>query len=101
MGFAQLFLDRVLGLSFLAHNAKGWDAYLVVSQLHRLRLYVQFITHGGEFVYVSLTLNFLPMKLSSLPQALCTEGCKGYLSHYFNTAKTKGFVFASHITGIL
>lgn len=91
--FIQLFVDRKFwGYTFLAHNAKGWDGWFVVGQLLKVKsgyavlsakALNSYVWKYPALIYVSLTLNFPPMKLSSPSQ--------GFL-HFFNTAEKQIYV---------
>ncbi|XP_034645440.1 uncharacterized protein LOC117887198 [Trachemys scripta elegans] len=96
--FVKTFIGKVSGTqfldTFLAHNSKGYDAYFIVRQLLKEKMGLELITQGSKLMCVEIkalgirfidSLNFLPMKLSKLPQVMGFEGCKGYFPHFFNT----------------
>ena len=101
-GFVKKFINKKFkGYTFLAHNAKGYDNYFIVRKLLEEKMYIDLITQGGKLMSVTVTkldirfldsLNFLPMKLAKMPQAMGFEGAKGFFPHYFNTAANSGYV---------
>lgn len=93
MDFIWLFMGvKLWGYTFLAHNAKGYDGCFAVSQFLKEKWGVQIITLGGKLMCIEVpnlsicfmdSSKFLPMNLSSLPQVLTIEGCKGYSPNFF------------------
>ncbi|XP_059582038.1 uncharacterized protein LOC132250018 [Alligator mississippiensis] len=100
--FIKVFMDKKFkNYTFIAHSAKGYDGYFVVSQLLKEKMGVKLITQGGKLMCIEVTrlgirfidsLIFLPMKLSRLPQVMGFEGCKGYFPHFFNRAENQNYV---------
>ncbi|CAM5130676.1 unnamed protein product [Natator depressus] len=100
--FVKTFIGKEFrDYTFLAHNSKGYDAYFCVRQLLKEKMCIELITQGSKLMCVEVkalgirfidSLNFLPMKLSKLPQAMGFEGCKGYFPHFFNTLENQNYV---------
>ncbi|XP_065436103.1 uncharacterized protein LOC135979895 isoform X1 [Chrysemys picta bellii] len=100
--FVKTFIGKAFrDYTFLAHNSKGYDAYFIVKQLLKEKMGLELITQGSKLMCVEVkalgirfidSLNFLPMKLSKLPQAMGFEGCKGYFPHFFNTLENQNYV---------
>ncbi|KAM4028544.1 uncharacterized protein ACNLHF_023858 [Anomaloglossus baeobatrachus] len=89
------------GHTFIAHNAGRYDAYFIVKELISEKLCVKLISRGGRLLCVTLpdldirfidSLNFIPMKLSKLPQAMGFSGSKGHFPHFFNTEENQNYV---------
>ncbi|XP_040190087.1 uncharacterized protein LOC120921636 [Rana temporaria] len=89
--------------TFIAHNAGRYDSYFILSQLIKEKMKVQVVNQGGRLLGVTLpdlnirfidSLNFLPMKLSKLPQAMGFSGSKGFFPHFFNTESNQNYVGA-------
>ncbi|XP_060550634.1 uncharacterized protein LOC117657823 [Pantherophis guttatus] len=100
--FVKTFVQpKFKGVTFIAHNSKSYDGYLVLRQLIREKVKVQLLTQGGKLLCITLphfhirfidSLSFLPMKLSKLPKAMGFQGSKGYFPHLFNTAENQDYV---------
>ncbi|XP_032094416.1 uncharacterized protein LOC116523417 [Thamnophis elegans] len=100
--FIKKFINhKFKGCTFIAHNSKGYDGYLVLRQLIREKVRVQLISQGGKLLCITLpdykirfidSLSFLPLKLSKLPKAMGFQGCKGYFPHLFNTMANQDYV---------
>ncbi|KYO30417.1 hypothetical protein Y1Q_0017661 [Alligator mississippiensis] len=98
----SVFMDKKFkDYTFIAHNAKGYNGYFIVSQLLKEKMGMKLIAQGGKLMCIEVTrlgirfidsLNFLPMKLNRFPQAIWFEGCKGYFRHVFNMAKKQNYV---------
>ncbi|KAM4023523.1 uncharacterized protein ACNLHF_028190 [Anomaloglossus baeobatrachus] len=89
------------GHTFIAHNAGRYDAYFIVKELISEKRCVKLISRGGRLLCVTLpdldirfidSLNFIPMKLSKLPQAMGFSGSKGHFPHFFNTEENQNYV---------
>ncbi|KAM4014972.1 uncharacterized protein ACNLHF_001687 [Anomaloglossus baeobatrachus] len=89
------------GYTCIAHNAGRYDAYFIVKELISEKLQVKLIAQGGRLLCVMLpdlgirfidSLNFIPMKLSKLPQAMGFSGSKGHFPHFFNTEENQNYV---------
>ncbi|XP_075438335.1 uncharacterized protein LOC142477223 [Ascaphus truei] len=99
--FVKKFIDRPFReYTFIAHNAGRYDSYFVVQQLLKEKIKIELLAQGGKLLCVTIpdlnirfidSLNFLPMKLSKLPQALGFTGSKGYFPHFFNTVQNQNY----------
>ena len=87
--------------TFIAHNAKAYDAYFIVKQLIAERLDPEMLATGGKLMSLSIksldikfidSLNHLPMALAKLPKALGFQSVKGYFPHFFNTDHNKSYI---------
>ena len=84
---AWLFYQRYQHFKVVAHNMKGYDGYFLLEYLidHSIRP-EKIIYYGSKIMYMSVeqglhmqvidSLNFLPMKLSKLPEAFGLEELK-------------------------
>lgn len=100
--FVKMFVrPKFRGSTFIAHNSKSYDGYLILRQLIREKVKVQLLTQGGKLLCITLpifdirfidSLSFLPMKLSKMPKAMGFQGSKGYFPHLFNTAENQDYV---------
>ncbi|KAK3524699.1 hypothetical protein QTP86_000832 [Hemibagrus guttatus] len=90
------------GYTFIAHNARGFDSYLLLNHLVKEGITPDIIAQGGKILcftdsafrqnYID-SLSFLPMKLSSLPKAMgFSEKKKGYFPHFWNTLEHQNYV---------
>jgi G:T-mismatch repair DNA endonuclease (very short patch repair protein) len=83
---------------------KGYDGYFLLEYLIDQSMRpTKIIYSGSKIMYMTIeldlhikvidSLNFLPMKLSALPNAFgLTELKKGWFPHYFNTAQNQNYV---------
>jgi len=109
-----LFEKTHKGFTVLAHNMKGYDGYFLMEYLIDQSIRPDKIIYAGSkimYLHVSRglnirildSLNFLPMKLSKLPEAFSLrELKKGYLPHYSNKRENYKYVGpypASHYYG--
>ncbi|XP_039614013.1 uncharacterized protein LOC120532230 [Polypterus senegalus] len=87
--------------TFIAHNSKGYDGcflmkYLVESgqtpfvTAQGCKL-MCFIEEDYDLRFID-SLNFLPMKLSSMPKAMGFQAQKGYFPHFFNTTENQNYI---------
>ncbi|XP_035981580.1 uncharacterized protein LOC118556952 [Fundulus heteroclitus] len=93
---------RYRGFTFLAHNSRGFDSYLVLSVMVELGIKPHLITQGSKVLCFTEpdyalkftdSLSFLTMKLSQMPKALgFNEHCKGFFPHLFSSEKTLNYV---------
>ena len=102
--FVWLFSKRYKDFTCLAHNAKGFDAYLVLDYLVSQSIRPQRILFNGtKLMYMEVgrglnlrfldSLNFFPMKLAALPKAFGLETCrKGYFPHLANVPRYWNYV---------
>ena len=98
-----LFQKQRKGSTVLAHNARGYDGYFLLSYLTENSITPKVIFNGSKIMYMHIergldirvldSLNFMPMRLSCLPKAFgLTELKKGYFPHYFNTLENQNYV---------
>ncbi|XP_032067185.1 uncharacterized protein LOC116504335 [Thamnophis elegans] len=100
--FVKTFVQpKFKGSTFIAHNSKSYDGYLILRQLIREKVKVKLLTQGGKLLCITLpmfhirfidSLSFLPMKLSKMPKAMGFQGSKGYFPHLFNTTENQEYV---------
>ncbi|KAM3921576.1 uncharacterized protein RB166_010983 [Leptodactylus fuscus] len=100
--FVQFFTSGAFsGFTFIAHNGGRYDSYFIVRELINEKLSVKMLTQGGKLLCVTVhdlgirfidSLNFIPMKLSKLPQAMGFSETKGHFPHFFNTEKNQNYV---------
>ncbi|XP_073497547.1 uncharacterized protein [Phyllobates terribilis] len=100
--FVRFFADtKFKKYTFIAHNAGKYDSYFILRQLIREKLEVRLMAKGGKLICVTVvalkirfidSINFLPMKLSKLPQALGFAEVKGFFPHFFNTDDNQNYV---------
>ncbi|XP_036002595.1 uncharacterized protein LOC118565752 isoform X1 [Fundulus heteroclitus] len=93
---------RFRGHSFLAHNSRGFDSYLILSEMVKLGIKPFLITQGSKILCFTEpdyslkfidSLSFLTMKLSQMPKALgFTDHCKGFFPHLFSSEKTLNYI---------
>ena len=90
-----LFHQSKNGFTAVAHNAKGYDAYFLLQYLVKNSIVPTIIYNGSKIMYMYVergldirvidSLNFLPMKLASLPKAFgLQELKKGFFPHLLN-----------------
>ncbi|XP_051800711.1 uncharacterized protein LOC127532721 isoform X1 [Acanthochromis polyacanthus] len=88
---------------FIAHNARGFDGYLILRGMLKEGVVPQQILMTGskllsfEEPHYQLkfidSLSFLAMRLSAMPKALgFTDQIKGYFPHHFSSAGRLGYV---------
>ncbi|XP_048850894.1 uncharacterized protein LOC125719998 isoform X1 [Brienomyrus brachyistius] len=90
------------GYTFIAHNSKGYDSYLLMKYLVENGITPHIITQGSKLLCVTDedfsqryidSLCFLPMKLSAFPAALGFESeKKGYFPHFWNTVENQNYI---------
>ncbi|XP_035987266.1 uncharacterized protein LOC118560394 [Fundulus heteroclitus] len=90
------------GFTFLAHNSRGFDSYLVLSVMVELGIKPYLITQGSKILCFTEpdyalkfidSLSFLTMKLRQMPKALgFTDHSKGFFPHLFSSEKTLSYV---------
>ena len=75
----------------IAHNARGYDSYFLLSYLTDIQ-WKQDNAHAcGKGIIDSL--NIFPMQLAALPKAFgLKEIKKGYFPHFMNTAANQKYV---------
>ncbi|XP_058889403.1 uncharacterized protein LOC131739443 [Acipenser ruthenus] len=89
------------GYTFLVHNTKGYDSYLLMNYLVTNGINLHIIAQGSKLMCITDesfkmhyidSLNVMPMKLSAMPSALGFEARKGYFPHFFNTVENQNYV---------
>ena len=90
--------DKVIAV---AHNAKGFDNYLVLDVLYKKGMKFEQIVCGGEILSIKVSrslsfkdlLCFLPVPLSAFSKAFgIEEETKGFFPHHFNTPEHQQFI---------
>ena len=101
---AWLFNQRYQHFKVVAHNMKGYDGYFLLEYLIDHSIRPEKINYNGsKIMYMSVerglhmqvidSLNFLPMKLSKLPEAFGLEELKkGWCPHHFNTRENQNYL---------
>ena len=88
--------------SVVAHNAKSYDNCFLLDYLIKNSVVPELIYNGSKIMYMSIprlkmrvidSLNFMPMKLSSLQKAFgLNQLAKGYFPHFFNTMLHQNYI---------
>ncbi|XP_049332872.1 uncharacterized protein LOC125801098 isoform X1 [Astyanax mexicanus] len=100
--FKKFRRNKYKGYTFIAHNARGYDSYILLNRLVVEGVTPCLIAQGGKILcfedkkfdqrYID-SLSFLPMKLSAIPKAMgFTAEKKGYFPHFWNTQKNQNYV---------
>ena len=94
--------DKFKGYTFIAHNAKGYDAIFILKWLIDQGIKPYCIYNGAKIMFMEIpklsirfidSLNFLQMPLKSFPKTFgMNELKKGYFPHYFNKDCNKNYV---------
>ncbi|XP_035239706.1 uncharacterized protein LOC118208867 isoform X1 [Anguilla anguilla] len=89
------------GYTFIAHNSKGYDGYLIMQHLIKQGVTPSIIAQGSKLLCITDdafeqryidSLSFLTMKLSAMPSALGFENVKkGYFPHFWNTVANQNY----------
>ena len=109
-----LFSEHHQYFTAIAHNSKGYDGYFLLDYLMSQSMTPYAIYQGSKIMYLHVghqlnirlidSLNFLPMRLASLPKAFgFAELTKGWFPHYFNVKDNqtyKGDYPAPHFYGV-
>ena len=101
--FCKGFLnDKFKGYTFIAHNAKGYDAIFILKWLINQGIKPYCIYNGAKIMFMEIpklsirfidSLNFLQMPLKSFPKTFgMNELKKGHFPHYFNKECNKDYV---------
>ena len=101
--FCKGFLnDKFKGYTFIAHNAKGYDAIFILKWLIDQGIKPYCIYNGAKIMFMEIpklsirfidSLNFLQMPLKSFPKTFgMSELKKGHFPHYFNKECNKDYV---------
>ncbi|KAL3984299.1 histone H2B [Sarotherodon galilaeus] len=90
------------GCIFIAHNAKGFDGYLILSRMAKQGLKPHLIMQGSKLIsFTDPDFNqrymdsscFLPMPLSGIPKAMgFSDSVKGFFPHSFSSRETLKYV---------
>ncbi|XP_025766946.1 uncharacterized protein LOC112848118 [Oreochromis niloticus] len=90
------------GCIFIAHNAKGFDGYLILSRMAKQGLKPHLIMQGSKLIsFTDPDFNqrymdsscFLPMPLSGIPKAMgFSDSVKGFFPHPFSSRETLKYV---------
>nr|XP_049619738.1 uncharacterized protein LOC125994445 [Syngnathus scovelli]XP_049620140.1 uncharacterized protein LOC125994731 isoform X1 [Syngnathus scovelli] len=88
--------------TFVAHNARGFDSYILIRRMLELGLKLDILMQGSKVLsFVDLdtksrfidSLSFLTMPLSAMPKALGFEDkSKGYFPHKFSSLEHLNYV---------
>ena len=96
-----LIQEQNMNSKVLAHNARSYDSYFILSYMKENMIEPEsIIMSGKKIMYMKIgkglnidildSLNFLPMPLASLPKSFgLTELKKGYFPHFFNTPENQ------------
>ena len=86
----------------MAHNFQGYDSYFVLQYLRKQGVKYNVIMCGAKVLSLKVelfdirfidSLNFLPMKLASLPKTFGIEElAKGYFPHFFIKKENENYV---------
>ncbi|CAI5684871.1 unnamed protein product, partial [Oreochromis niloticus] len=90
------------GSIFIAHNAKGFDAYIILRAMVKQGLKPKLIMQGSKVIsFTDADFNqryidsscFLPMPLSAIPKAMgFSDSVKGFFPHSFSSRETLKYV---------
>lgn len=90
------------GYTFIAHNAKGFDAQFILKYCVANGIKPYCIYNGTKIMYMSVkayainftdSLNFIQARLATFPKTFgFKELKKGYFPHYFNTPENQNYV---------
>ena len=95
-----IFQEEYLGFTFIAHNAKGYDAQFIRNWCIENSMKPYCIYNGTKIMYMEVnqrkfidSLNFIAAPLSSFPKTFgLKELKKGYFPHYFNKKHNQNYV---------
>ena len=95
-----IFKDEYSRFTFIAHNAKGYDAQFIRNWCIENRMKPYCIYNGTKIMFMEVnkrrfidSLNFITAPLSSFPKTFgLTELKKGYFPHYFNKKHNQNYV---------
>ncbi|XP_076840662.1 uncharacterized protein LOC143485207 isoform X1 [Brachyhypopomus gauderio] len=100
--FTRFRNKKFSGYTFVVHNAKGYDSYLLLNYLVKQGVTPTIIAQGSKVMCFTDdafnqrfidSLCFLPMRLAAMPRAMgfATE-IKGHFPHRFNIPENQGYV---------
>ena len=82
----------------IAHNTKGFDAYIILDRAILLKWTPKLILNGQNIVSMTVyhltfldSNSFLPMGLRELPEAFRLTASKSWHSHYFKTQANRDY----------
>lgn len=80
-------------LIVVAHNFKGYDGYIIITQLKHIVNGAKILTLSIPQIRFINSLNFLPVALAEFPDTFgLTEIKKGFFSHFFNKKENEMYV---------
>ena len=98
----KLLTTEHAGCTVMAHNFHGYDSYFILQYLRKKGVKYNVIMRGAKVLSLNVelfnirfidSLNFLPMKLASLPKTFGIEElAKGYFPHFFNKKENEDYV---------
>ena len=95
-----IFNDEHKGFTFIAHNARGYNAQFIRNWCIENGVKPYVIYNGMKIMYMEAcsirfidSLNFVHDRLSAFPKTFgMTELKKGYFPHYFNTRRNQNYM---------
>ena len=95
-----IFNKKYSGFTFIAHNAKGYDAQFIRNWCIENSMKPYCIYNGTKIMFMEVngrrfidSLNFITAPLSSFPKTFgLTELKKGYFPHFFNKKHNQNYV---------
>ena len=99
--FCQFIFDeKYSGFTFIAHNAKGYDAQFIRNWCIENSMKPYCIYNGTKIIYMTVSgrrfidsLSFIAAPLSTFPKTFgLKELKKGYFPHYFNKKHNQNYV---------
>ena len=97
-----LFTTEHAGCTVMAHNFQGYDSYFILQYLRKQGVKYDVIMRGAKVLSLKVelfdirfidSLNFLPMKLASLPKTFGIEElAKGHFPHFFKEKENENYV---------
>ncbi|XP_034055149.1 uncharacterized protein LOC117534968 isoform X1 [Gymnodraco acuticeps] len=93
---------KLKNATFIAHNAKGFDSYLIINAMLEQGLKPSLIMQGSKVIYFTDqdfgqkyidSLSYLSMRLAAMPKALGFEDkIKGYFPHSFSSKANLSYI---------
>lgn len=94
--------EKYKNYTFIAHNSRGFDSYLILNAMVSENLTPHLISVGSKMICITDdvfhqryidSLSFLPMKLADMPRALgFEEQLKGYFPHFFSAPHNLNYI---------